>query len=215
MELPMRPPPSDEEAQLTARLTGMLPAGAIGAVRRIQPGDEQLLTAAEQASLPAQLPGQRRSSGASRALARELCATIGAPATDLVRSATGVPLWPRQVVGSLAYDEAFAAAVVGRSDVLRGIGLEIEHIELPDEDLLGLVAGPLELRSVRATTHDMKRLCAIREAVYKALHPRDRSFLEFNDIRIDFESRLATTHYGRRVSWRLSDQHLILAVAWW
>jgi 4'-phosphopantetheinyl transferase EntD len=147
----MRPPTTDEEAQLTARLTGMLPAGVIGAVRRIQAGDDKLLTAAERASLPPQLPGQRRASGAARALARELCATIGAPATDLVRSAAGVPLWPRRIIGSLAYDETFVAAVVGRSDVMRGIGLEIEHIEPADEDLLGLVAGPFELRSVRAT----------------------------------------------------------------
>ncbi|MBA3598148.1 MAG: 4'-phosphopantetheinyl transferase superfamily protein [Methylibium sp.] len=198
-------------------LRGMLPAGAVGALRRIRPQDEQLLTAAETASLPARVAVRRRASGAARALARELFAAIGLEATDLVRRPGGMPAWPQHAVGSLAHDDVFAAAVVGRSDVLGGMGLDIERIEPPDEDLLALVASPLERRSMcdGGTLSPVEALFSIKEAVFKAVYPHDRMFLDFDDILIDVESRSACTCYGRHVAWRMSAQHRIMAIAWW
>ena len=212
----MQAPPSNaEDVLLTHLLRGLLPTGAVGAVRRVRPGDERCLTAAEAATLHAHGPAQRRACGAARALARG-CARASAwspPTWCGARTAYRCGHAMRSVrFRTTTFPQArwsvartCCVALVWTSNMSSG----------PDEDLLGLVAGPLEISSVRATTHDLKTLSAIKEAVFKAVYPRDRMPLRFDDIMVDTPSRTATTCHGRRVTWRVSTHHRIIAVAWW
>jgi 4'-phosphopantetheinyl transferase EntD len=60
-----------------------------------------------------------------------------------------------------------------------------------------------------------KLLFAAKEAVYKAVHPLDRVFLEFHDIEVDLAGRKAVTRTGRVVALRycISSRVVVLALA--
>ena len=59
-----------------------------------------------------------------------------------------------------------------------------------------------------------KALFCVKEAVYKAVNPRDGVLMEFRDVTVDPSSLTATTCYGRTVCWRVRVTSRIVAVAW-
>ncbi len=107
-------------------LAEQLPLGAIAAVKAIEVADETFLTAQELSTMGSPIAAVRQASGAARRLARQLLEQFGIDARDIPRCETRAPLWPAGVIGSLAHDGAFAAAVVARLGKLKGIGIDIE-----------------------------------------------------------------------------------------
>jgi len=104
-------------------------------------------------------------------------------------------------------------AVVARSSALTGVGVDIEPMEILDDEVMAILATDEEYRGLQYGAG--KTLFSIKEAVFKAVNPYDRVFLDFKDVVVDFSSRVATTSYGRRVSWRVITEHRVMAVAWW
>ncbi len=208
------PDANDDEA-LSRLLVELLPAGAMGAVGRIAPGNESLLTPVEAESLDRAVTRVRRASGTARRLARELCALLGVEAADIPRSRSGAPVWPAGLIGSLTHDSSMAAVIVARSCSFGGVGVDIEPSEPIGDDVVGLVVRDEENRGLRHDPVGGKLLFSIKEAVFKAVHPHDGIFLDFKDVTVDIESRTAQTRYGRRVHWRAHTWPRILVVAWW
>ena len=68
--------------------------------------------------------------------------------------------------------------------------------------MLELIATPQELRKIADDPLRGKLLFAAKEAVYKAVYPLDRVFLEFHDIEVDLAGRKAVTRAGRAVALR-------------
>src|SRR5205807_4882881 len=135
----------------------------------------------------------RRASGAARIVARQLLAQLGYGAITLPRGASGEPIWPAGVTGSLAHDDRVAIAAVGLLRDVRAVGIDVEPaVPLPPE-VLELIATPQELRKIVDDPLRGKLLFAAKEAVYKAVYPLDRIFLEFRDIEVDLAARSATT----------------------
>jgi enterobactin synthetase component D len=106
------------------------------------------------------------------------------------RDASGAPLWPDGVVGSITHtDDVAAAAVASAADVL-SLGIDTERVisESQARDLNGTVAWPAELAHAR--TAGMTRLEAMtlvfsaKESVFKCLHPRVRRTFDFQDVRL-------------------------------
>lgn len=209
-------PPREFAADvLTRRLNDIVPGGVVGGVRRIAPNDDQLLTPAEAAGKDRMVPARRRASGAAREIARALLdAAIGAR-PDILCEASGAPLWPRGIVGSLAHDEAVAAAVLAPAAVLGGLGIDVEAAEPLDAELLSTVANPGERHLSVDEPLRGKVLFCVKEAVFKAVHPHDRRFLDFADITVEAALGVATTSYGRVVRWRAICAPRVLAIAWW
>ncbi len=58
-----------------------------------------------------------------------------------------------------------------------------------------------------------KLLFAAKEAVYKALYPLDRVFLEFRDIEVDLVSRTAATRTGHTLALRTCVSSHVVVVA--
>jgi 4'-phosphopantetheinyl transferase EntD len=204
-----------EAEALNRFLEEHLPPGCLGAVRSILPGDEQCLTSLEGRALEQAVLSVRRASGAGRDLARSLCARIGVPVADIPRSPQRYPLWPTAVTGSIAHDSGFTAAVVAPAQLLAGIGIDIEPAESLSPGIGEMVASAGELASFSSTPFGDKALFSIKEAVFKAVFPHDRIFLDFRDVVVMRESQTATTVNGRVVSWRVVTAPRVVAVAWW
>jgi 4'-phosphopantetheinyl transferase EntD len=199
--------PSLERAINTIALPGLL----IGH-RLISLGDEDALLGEETASIASSVIAARRASGAARIVARELLARLGHAGCPVPRGASGEPIWPAGIVGSLAHDDRVAVAAVGMQANVGAIGIDIEPAVALPPDMLTLVATPRELSKIADPLRG-RLLFAAKEAVYKALYPLDRVFLEFRDIEVDLAGRTARTRTGRAVALQfcISSHVLVLA----
>jgi 4'-phosphopantetheinyl transferase EntD len=181
--------------------------------RLISPGDENALLDAEAASIASRIMAVRRASGAARVVARELLVQLGYAASALPRGASGEPMWPARIAGSLAHDDRVAVAAVGMQRDVGAVGIDVEPAAPLPPDMLELIATPHELRRIADDPLRGKLLFAAKEAVYKAAYPLDRTFLEFCDIEVDLAGRTATTRTGRVLTLRICMTSHVVVVA--
>ena len=181
--------------------------------RVISPGDGDALRAAEAASISSSIANVRRASGAARTVARNLLAQLGHPEAQVPKDAGGAPVWPAGVVGSLAHDDEIAVAAVGLRRDFASVGIDVERAGALAADMLALVATQSERRRIADDLVKAKLLFALKEAVYKAVYPLDRLFLEFGDIEVDLAAGTATTRPGRTLTLRSCMSSHIVALA--
>ena len=181
--------------------------------RVISQGDEDALRGAEAASIPSSIANVRRASGAARIVARNLLARLGYPEAQVPKGVGGAPVWPVDVVGSLAHDDAIAVAAVGLRRDFASVGIDVERTGSLPSDMLALVATQSERQRIEDDLVKAKLLFALKEAVYKAIYPLDRVFLEFGDIEVDLAARTATTRSGRALALRSCASSHIVALA--
>ena len=157
----------------------------------------------------------RRASGAARIVGRSLLARLGHAPVALPRSPSGAPVWPAGITGSFAHDDRVAVAAVGLRRDVPAVGIDVEPAALLPPDMLALVAAPREQLALADDPFGGRLLFAAKEAVYKAVYPLDRVFLEFHDIEVDLAGRRAVVTNGRVVGLRfcLSTHLVVLALA--
>jgi 4'-phosphopantetheinyl transferase EntD len=213
-----RPPrgvaaPNAIDPSLQRAIAAIVLPGLLIGHRLISPGDEDALLADEAASITTSVIAARRASGAARIVARQLLARLGHAGCPLPRGASGEPIWPAGIAGSLAHDDRVAVAAAGRQADVGAVGIDIEPAVALPPDMLALIATPRELRRIADDPLRGRLLFAAKEAVYKALYPVDRVFLEFHDIEVDLAGRTATTRTGRAVALQfcISSHVLVLA----
>jgi 4'-phosphopantetheinyl transferase EntD len=202
--------PSLEQALAALALPGLRTG-----YRRISPGDENALREAEAPSISSPIATVRRASGAARIVARSLLAQLGHRDAQVPRGGGGEPVWPAGVIGSLAHDDEIAVAAVGLRRDFASIGIDVEPAGALPSSMLALVATQDERRMIGDDLVKAKLLFAAKEAVYKAVYPLDRMFLEFGDIEVDLASGTAVTRTGHRLTlrWYVSSHILALAYA--
>ena len=181
--------------------------------RLISPGDENALLRDEVTAFATSVVKVRRASGAARIVARQLLARLGYPECPIPRATSGAPVWPGDVVGSLAHDARVAVAAVAASRDVGALGIDIEPAECLPSELLDLVATPQERLEIGNDPFQGRLLFAAKEAVYKAVYPLDRMFLEHHDVQINLASRKAVVRNGRIVEIRLSVSAHFVALA--
>ena len=130
----------------------------------------------------------------------------------LPKCASGAPIWPGGVVGSLAHDATVAIAAVARRDAIAALGIDIEPLE-PFPLEIDTVATARERRSLPGEPYAGRLLFAAKEAVYKAVHPLDGQRLEHHDVEVDLAAGHAIVRGGRTVDLRfaLADHIVTLA----
>ena len=134
--------------------------------------------------------GRRLEFAAVRYCARQALRRIGLPPMTILPDADGVPQWPTGVVGSMTHCAGYRAAVVARSDRLRGIGIDAEpHAALPDpaRDLVVRDEERTQLRALEAADPDLhwdRIVFCAKEAGYTAWFPSTRWWLDFTDISV-------------------------------
>jgi 4'-phosphopantetheinyl transferase EntD len=184
---------------LARALDALAVPGLLICHRVITAGDEDALRGDEIASLSSQIPSARRASGAARIVARELLARLGHADVSIPKDSAGGPVWPAGVVGSLSHDdEVTVAALALRRDFV-SVGIDVEPARELPANMIELVATTAELRAMGGDPLQARLLFAAKEAVYKAVNPLDRTFLEFPDIEVDLAARTASTRSGRTV----------------
>ena len=188
--------------------------GIIVGHRLISRGDENALWPEEIPAFTSSIDKVRRASGAARIVARQLLRRLGRPECALPRGSGGAPTWPTGITGSLAHDSTVAVAAVGMCSDMDGIGIDIEPAESLPTELLGLVATPRERLTIdNYDPYGGRLLFVAKEAVYKAVYPLDRTFLDHHDVEINFPDRKAITRNGRIIDLRFSIAAHIIALA--
>jgi 4'-phosphopantetheinyl transferase EntD len=189
------------------------PGVAVGH-RLISPGDEHALLKEEVPALAASVVKVRRASGAARIVARQLLTQLGYANCALPKGPTGAPVWPAGIVGSLAHDSRVAVAAVGMRADVGALGIDVEPAECLPSELLDLVATPQERLNLGDDVYRGRLLFVAKEAVYKAVHPLDQTFLEHHDVEINLSERKAVVRSGRVVELRFSiSAHHLVALA--
>ena len=179
----------------------------------IAEGDEQALLAEERGAFSGSVVKVRRASGAARMVARELMRRAGIAPQPVIKADGGMPTWPAGMVGSLAHDATVAVAALARRDDYLGIGIDIEPAEPLDPDLLDMVATPGERATIQDRPLRGRLLFAIKEAVYKAVYPLDRVFLDHHDVEVDLAARTAAIRDGRTVRFACGQSSHIAVLA--
>jgi 4'-phosphopantetheinyl transferase EntD len=181
--------------------------------RLISPGDEHALLPDERAAFATSVVKVRRASGAARMVARDLFKRLGHAPHAVPKMASGMPIWPNGIVGSLAHDATIAVAAVALQRDFLSLGIDIEPAEPLDSDLLHIVVTQAERAKLTDDPCGGRLLFAIKEAVYKSAYPLDRTFLEHHDVEVDLRAGTATIRTGRIVNFRycLSSHIVVLA----
>lgn len=190
---------SVSERALDDALDLILPPGVQAACRVIRSGDRALLLPEEAASITSTIDHMRDASGAARHVTRSLLRQRGLAAQPLLKAASGAPIWPPGVVGSMAHDDDMAVAAVASATSFAGLGIDIEPVEPLADEVAAIVRMPGDVVDGIVERLANRLLFSAKEAVYKAVFPRDQVVLGFEDVLIDFQRREGRTRAGRSV----------------
>ncbi len=129
-----------------ADLASLLPAGVVSVVAEVAYADPAGLLPEERSMVPAGDGSRAREVAAGRWAARECLARLGLPPVPLPRRADGAPDWPASVRGSITHKNGLCLVVVGSSESVTGLGLDLEESQpLPEITWpLALTPGELE-----------------------------------------------------------------------
>ena len=202
-----------EDLQLQRVISSVTVPGILFGHRLISPGDEFALLPDEMSAFAKGVTKVRRSSGAARIVARELFRQLGRADDAIRKGASGVPIWPDGLVGSLAHDAEIAVAAIARRHDFLSVGVDIEPAEALDSDLFELVATKTERRRVRNDGLAGRLLFSVKEAVYKAVYPLDGTFLDHQDVEVWLDSGMAQVRSGRMVKVRYGVASHIVVLA--
>ncbi len=181
--------------------------------RVIATGDEAALLPEEAVYFQRAIPEVRRQSGAARLVARELLSRWGYQETAILKTASGAPVWPRGVAGSLAHGGQAALAAVARKADYFALGIDIEPAEALPDNLADMIATPVERSRYGPAFLRGRQLFAAKEAVYKAIYPLDGCFLDFHDIEVDLAAQTARASYGRTARVKVLTGSHVIALA--
>jgi 4'-phosphopantetheinyl transferase EntD len=170
--------------------------------RLITEGDDLALLPAEMEAFAGSVLKVRRASGAARIVARTLLSRFGQAPCAIPKSTAGMPVWPEGIVGSLAHDATVAVAAMAARADFQSIGVDIEPAEPLTPDLLDIVATATEREGIHDDPLRGRLLFSIKEAVYKAVYPLDRTFLDHHDVEVSLADGTATVRSGRVVRFR-------------
>jgi 4'-phosphopantetheinyl transferase EntD len=181
--------------------------------RLIAEGDEMALLPAEMAAFAGSVLKVRRASGAARIVARTLLSRFGQAPSAIPKSTAGMPVWPEGIVGSLAHDATVAVAAMAAQPGFQSVGIDIEPAEPLAPDLLDIVATATERERIQDDPLRGRLLFSIKEAVYKAVYPLDRTFLDHHDVEVSLVDGTATVRNGRVLRFRhcLASHIVVLA----
>jgi 4'-phosphopantetheinyl transferase EntD len=199
---------------LRRAIDAMAVPGILVAHRLIAAGDEQALLPEEFEAFARSVVKVQRASGAARIVARELLQRLGALQRSIPKSASGAPVFPKGIVGSLAHASEVAVAAVARFQDFASVGVDIEPAEPLDADLLNIVATAGEREAVGTDGRRGRLLFCIKEAVYKAVYPLDRIFLDHHDVEVNLAAGSALVRNGRAISFRYCVATHIVTLAY-
>ncbi|ALG84571.1 4'-phosphopantetheinyl transferase family protein [Gordonia phthalatica] len=167
----------------------LMPAG-VGSAEAFGDPDGLTVLPAEESLIAKAVAKRRREFTTARHCARQALGQIGIEPVPILRGERGMPLWPRQVVGSMTHCDGYRAAVTAYSMQVRSLGIDAEPHDALPEGVLDHTSIEAE-REVLATRdgdlHWDRLLFCAKEATYKAWFPITQRWLGFEDAHITFQ----------------------------
>jgi len=148
--------------------------------------------AAEEQLIDHAVQRRRREFRAGRSAAREALAQLGCVPVPILARPQRDPIWPTGFVGSITHCEGCTLAIAAPTRLMQAMGLDLEEDVALERALVGAVCRPEEREQQQAFAAlgiDQAKLCFIaKEAVYKAIFPRERVMLDFQQMRVGFDA---------------------------
>ena len=179
---------------LAATLAATLPQQARVVVADQAPVEFELLPG-ELPALTGMTEVRRREFTSGRYCARAALAALGLPAEPVPKASTREPVWPPGIVGSISHAAGLAAAAVGYSLQMTGLGIDLETDEPLDRKLVAMICRPEERAwlSEKSDPSSMaKVMFSAKESTYKCIWPEVRQFVDFQDVRVSLDPGAGT-----------------------
>lgn len=180
---------SISDAPVVARLF----AAEVTAAEVFGDGDPALLCAEERAETTAMGPSRLRQYSGGRACAHAALDALGVERAPLLSGDDRPPVWPEGITGSISHTRTWCGAVTGRRDdpAIAGgsLGLDGEAVGRVTERLWRRLFVAEELAHLNALTDPTLAatvMFSVKEAYYKAQYPHTRSWVGFDDVRIEW-----------------------------
>jgi 4'-phosphopantetheinyl transferase EntD len=164
----------------------ILPACVISVESRHDPADVMLFPE-EQRAVERAVEKRRLEFTTARMCARAALRELGVAPVPIPTGERGEPLWPAGVLGSITHCDGYRACAVGHSSEVVTVGIDAEPNAALPVGLLGDIARPEELPSLRLLQserpeiHWDRLLFSAKESVYKAWFPLAKRWLGFED----------------------------------
>lgn len=155
------------------------------------PTDEVPLLPEEAEGLERAVPARRREFAVGRECARAALRKLGVSGARILRAADRSPVWPRGVVGSISHCAGFCGAAVAKTSEVLALGLDVECLGRLAPESRSLICSRSETKALarRPFRFDpVEAAFSAKESFYKAYHPRTGFFLDFLDVRVDFNA---------------------------
>lgn len=207
----------------------LLPDAVLVAEMPPMDADPAALPLLERERIQSAVEHRRREFAAGRIMARALLGHLDQHTEALLTDTDRVPVWPSAVVGSITHCRTLCAVAVAPRTVSAGIGIDVEPARPLDQGLHKMILREAERSRIDALPPALRPFGAvlvfsIKEAVYKAIYPERRQFLDFQQVEIVFAgedgfiaevlvpgaSLPGLTHISGR--YRIADGHVASAV---
>jgi len=179
---------------LFAELDALSPSGCASSAVCVSGVDPEQAPEAERAIAKSWAAGRRREFAAGRLCARSALKELGIEAKNLIRDAEGLPMWPREVIGSISHCRDLCIAVVARGQSYALLGLDVERTDRLSDAAMARVLHETEIDWVNADQVRASLLFSLKEAFFKAQYPRWRTAGNFQDLALapDLEAGTVT-----------------------
>lgn len=141
---------------------------------------------------------------AGRACARAICSVLGRYDADLGISASGAPVWPRGLVGTITHSRKMALAAGASARDYENIGIDTEIVGHIEDGILDLLFSRREiefLESLRSPQREMVKtaLFCSKEAFFKAKTAMQKLFNSPIEIEIEIDVDISNGTFCSRV----------------
>ena len=144
-----------------------------------------------------------------RHLARTAMASLKIGACAVGRDKSRRPIWPDICLGSISHSGSLAIAAVARSEVLRGVGIDLEEGDRVVSQLHRKLFTPWELATYgQGDPRWSGLLFSAKEAAYKAINPIVGEFIGFQEVEVDIDwpnSQFRVRYVGEHAPNKLLD----------
>jgi enterobactin synthetase component D len=126
---------------------------------------------------------------AGRACAAASLAALGQNRHSVTIGENRMPLWPDGVVGSISHDSTLACAVAGRSHFWLGLGIDVEMPRRLASSSAAIICREDERCQLGLWPTNIDGLGLVfsaKESIFKCYYPIERSFLDFQDVSLDW-----------------------------
>jgi enterobactin synthetase component D len=125
---------------------------------------------------------------AGRYCAFQAAKEIGFNLQHLPNAVTREPLWPEGILGSITHSKHMALSCVSRSKKISSIGIDAEEVITPSlsREIENIIATNDELTLLHKLDFqkEITILFSAKEALYKALFPLARAFIDFKEVKL-------------------------------